>query len=93
MNGKDIIAGGTESVLSRWKVSGCANWQQHLGVKAYVPLVGLDRAALSTVHVGLHGHGKSVDDINNDRSVGSGWRLGDMELPHGINLPSRSEET
>ncbi|KAJ8131576.1 hypothetical protein O1611_g2051 [Lasiodiplodia mahajangana] len=53
VNGEDSIV-GTESVLSRWKISGCANGQQHLGVKAFVPLVGLDSKALSTVRVGLH---------------------------------------
>ncbi|KAI3317253.1 tyrosinase [Xylariaceae sp. AK1471] len=85
VNGKDSIV-GTESVLSRWKVSGCANCQQHLGVKAYVPLVGLDSDALSTVRVGLHARGKTVDDINTDRGIGGGWRLGNMEMPHGMNF-------
>lgn len=32
---------GTESVLSRWQVQGCANCQLHLGVRSYIPLVGL----------------------------------------------------
>ncbi|KAI8635668.1 tyrosinase [Xylariaceae sp. FL1651] len=85
VNGRDSIV-GTESVLSRWKVSGCANCQQHLGVKAYVPLVGLDSDALSTVRVGLHARGKTVDDINTDRGIGGGWRIGNMELPHGMNV-------
>jgi tyrosinase len=29
---------GTEAVLSRWNVSGCANCQSHLEVKAFIPL-------------------------------------------------------
>jgi len=36
-NGKLL---GVESVLSRWKVTGCANCQMHLHVKAFVPLLG-----------------------------------------------------
>jgi tyrosinase len=69
---------GTESVLSRWKVSGCANCQTHLNVKAFVPLVALDEKALSTVKVGLHMREKRIDDINNT-PMGRGWRLGNLK--------------
>ena len=31
---------GIEPVLSRWHVSGCANCNNHLGVKSFVPLTG-----------------------------------------------------
>ncbi|RYP57733.1 hypothetical protein DL770_010596 [Monosporascus sp. CRB-9-2] len=91
VNGEDRVV-GTESVLSRWKVSGCANCQEHLGVKAFVPLVGLDVKALSTIRVGLHARGKRVDDLNNDRSTGGSWRIGNMEMPHETNIPTRSGE-
>ena len=32
---------GTEAVLSRWHVEGCANCQTHLEAKAFIPLHGL----------------------------------------------------
>ena len=37
----------TEAVLSRWNVSGCANCQTHLEVKAHAPLHGFDDATLA----------------------------------------------
>jgi tyrosinase len=33
---------GTQGVLSRWSVQGCANCQTHLEVKAHFPVEGLD---------------------------------------------------
>ena len=83
VNNVDTIV-GTESVLSRWKVSGCTNCQTHLGVKTFVPLVGLDKEALSTIRVGLHGRGKSVADLNSDPNTGGSWQIGKMEIPHGM---------
>ncbi|KAI1175944.1 tyrosinase [Nemania sp. FL0916] len=71
---------GTESVLSRWHVSGCANCQKHLEVKAYVRLKGVEKEDLRTVRVGLHARGKTVDDINNDHGVGGSWGLGRMKM-------------
>jgi len=35
---------GTEAVLSRWHVSGCANCQTHLEAKAFIGLQGLSQA-------------------------------------------------
>jgi len=88
VNGEDCVV-GTESVLSRWKVSGCANCQNHLGVKAFLPLVGLDDKALATVRVGMHGRAKRIDDLNGDPNVGGSWRLGKMDMPTVSNLTVR----
>jgi tyrosinase len=38
---------GTEAVLSRWNVSGCANCQTHLETKAVVPLHAFTDAAVA----------------------------------------------
>ncbi|KAH7193969.1 putative tyrosinase [Fusarium flagelliforme] len=35
---------GTEAVLSRWHVSGCANCQNHLDVRTHIPLHGYSKA-------------------------------------------------
>ncbi|KAJ9638430.1 hypothetical protein H2199_007119 [Coniosporium tulheliwenetii] len=45
---------GVESVLSRWHTSGCANCQNHLNVKAFVPLHGLthEEAQKAEIRVG-----------------------------------------
>jgi tyrosinase len=47
---------GLEAVLSRWHVSGCANCQNHLGVKAFVPLHGLtpEQAQKAAFEVKVH---------------------------------------
>ena len=37
---------GTEAVLSRWNVSGCANCQTHVETKAVVPLLAFDAAVV-----------------------------------------------
>ena len=37
---------GTETVLSRWSVQGCANCQTHLEVKAFISLGGFSEVAL-----------------------------------------------
>ncbi|KAI0110164.1 tyrosinase [Daldinia grandis] len=91
VDGQDTIV-GTESVLSRWKVSGCANCQNHLGVKAFVPLVGLDDKALSTVRVGLQGRGTRVENLNAGNGIKGGWRLGKMDMMHGMGVPTRARE-
>jgi tyrosinase len=39
---------GTEAVLSRWSVQGCANCQTHLEVKAVFPLHGLGEHLVSS---------------------------------------------
>ncbi|EFX00015.1 tyrosinase [Grosmannia clavigera kw1407] len=83
IDGQECVV-GTESVLSRWGQSGCANCQSHLGVKAFVPLFGLDHKVLHTVRVGLHGHETSVDNLNSSSGIKGGWRLGKMGTPHGI---------
>lgn len=49
---------GTESVLSRWSVMGCANCQTHLEVKAFFPLdgiEGLEKIGEDQVHIEIHG--------------------------------------
>jgi tyrosinase len=37
IDGKKLLV-GTEAVLSRWRVAGCANCQSHLEVKAFMSL-------------------------------------------------------
>jgi tyrosinase len=44
---------GTEAVLSRWHVEGCANCQTHLEVRAAIPIPGMDTAAIKSAHVGV----------------------------------------
>lgn len=41
---------GTEAVLSRWHVEGCANCQTHREVKAFIGLQGLPQAVADTAH-------------------------------------------
>lgn len=41
---------GTEAVLSRWHVSGCANCQTHLEAKAFIGLHGLTQAVADNAH-------------------------------------------
>ena len=41
---------GTEAVLSRWHVSGCANCQTHLEAKAFIGLQGLSQAVADNAH-------------------------------------------
>jgi len=44
---------GTEAVLSRWHVEGCANCQTHREVRAAIAIPGLAGAALAAAHVGV----------------------------------------
>lgn len=50
---------GTEAVLSRWSVVGCANCQTHLEVKAFFPLHGIantaEEVSENQIHVEIHG--------------------------------------
>ena len=47
---------GTEAVLSRWHVEGCANCQTHLEARAFIPLHGLHKKGVTEkdVKVVLH---------------------------------------
>ncbi|SMC27427.1 tyrosinase [Andreprevotia lacus DSM 23236] len=47
---------GTEAVLSRWAIQGCANCQTHLEVKAAFPLHGLRAQALATADFEVEVH-------------------------------------
>jgi len=49
---------GTEAILSRWSVQGCANCQTHLEVRAAFPLHGIPRAGLPQAKVGILVHGR-----------------------------------
>jgi tyrosinase len=40
---------GTEAVLSRWHVAGCANCQTHLEAKAFIPIHGLPETTLKNI--------------------------------------------
>ncbi|GAP93229.1 putative tyrosinase [Rosellinia necatrix] len=73
---------GTESVLSRWMVSGCANCQSHLSVKAILPLPHLTEKELATVRVGLHGRTTRINDLNSDSKTRGGWRLRKIKMPN-----------
>ena len=42
---------GTEAVLSRWHVQGCANCQTHLEAKAFIPMRGLQAATADSAKV------------------------------------------
>lgn len=44
---------GTEAVLSRWHVEGCANCQTHLEVRAAIPIRGLGSEAVQAAHIGV----------------------------------------
>lgn len=57
---------GTEAVLSRWHVEGCANCQTHLAVSASFPLHGLDPVALGGD--GLHVAVRTRDGLLGDRA-------------------------
>ncbi|PZX55701.1 tyrosinase family protein [Algoriphagus chordae] len=57
LNGKKVHL-GTEAVLSRWSVMGCANCQTHLEVKAFFPTHGLlksNEVDQNDIHVEIHG--------------------------------------
>jgi tyrosinase len=41
---------GTEAILSRWHVEGCANCQTHLEAKAFIGLQGLRKEAVQNAH-------------------------------------------
>jgi tyrosinase len=41
---------GTEAVLSRWHVSGCANCQTHLEAKAFIGVRGLPEESVRSAH-------------------------------------------
>ncbi|KDN61568.1 hypothetical protein CSUB01_04162 [Colletotrichum sublineola] len=47
---------GTEAVLSRWHVAGCQNCQNHLGVRAHIPIEGWseEEAKRTRFEVRLH---------------------------------------
>jgi tyrosinase len=44
---------GTEAVLSRWHVEGCANCQTHLEVRAAIPIPTLAAGVLQNAHIGV----------------------------------------
>lgn len=47
---------GTEAVLSRWHVSGCANCQTHLEARAAIPIPRLASGALQAAPIGVEVH-------------------------------------
>ena len=61
VNGDEKIV-GIESVLSRWRVSGCANCQTHLNVKAFITLIGLTMGGVEpAIQVGVQTRKKASD--------------------------------
>jgi tyrosinase len=42
---------GTEAVLSRWHVSGCANCQTHLETKAFIGMPGVEDKTVEEAHI------------------------------------------
>ncbi|MGH6672287.1 MAG: tyrosinase family protein [Xanthobacteraceae bacterium] len=47
---------GTEAVLSRWHVDGCANCQTHLEAKAFIGLHGFSESSLQGAHFDVEVH-------------------------------------
>lgn len=83
---KERILVGTEPVLSRWHVSGCANCQNHLEVQANFPLVGWSKedAERADFEAVLHTRSRPGDGLRNGHGGGGGdgppqqvprWRL------------------
>jgi tyrosinase len=58
---------GTEAVLSRWHVDGCANCQTHLEVRAAIPIPTLAAEALQSDHVGVEV--RTRDGVLNQRGM------------------------
>jgi tyrosinase len=52
INEKPVLA-GTEAVLSRWHVTGCANCQNHLEVRTYIPLYGWSKEKAENAEFGV----------------------------------------
>ncbi|GKT49086.1 tyrosinase [Colletotrichum spaethianum] len=54
-NGEQLLI-GTEAVLSRWHVAGCQNCQNHLEVRAHIPIEGWSKeeAQKMRFEVGVH---------------------------------------
>jgi tyrosinase len=69
-----------EAVLSRWHVSGCANCQNHLSVKAFVPLHGLspEEAKNSEFEVRVH----TRQDRHDSRGLGKKLPKPDLQIHH-----------
>ncbi len=64
---------GTESVLSRWSVQGCANCQTHLEAKAFIGLHTLDEATVdaATFDVEVHTRDGLMRQIHNPGQTGT----------------------
>jgi tyrosinase len=69
---------GTESVLSRWQTAGCANCQLHLGVKAFIPLVGLDWSqGAPSIEIKVQTRGKGPADAIGGQLKPT-WHFGEL---------------
>lgn len=65
-DGKEILV-GTEPILSRWHVSGCQNCQNHLEVRAHMPLHGWVEKDVkkAKIFARVHTRQASRDDVRN----------------------------
>ncbi|KAG0343743.1 hypothetical protein BG005_002227 [Podila minutissima] len=51
---------GTEAVLSRWHVAGCQNCQNHLEVRAHIPMEGWSREETENMRFEAHLHTRTL---------------------------------
>jgi len=76
------IALGSEAVLSRWHVQGCANCQTHLRAGASFPLHGLEPQELAGLEVEVRTH----DGLLGDRAHGLGAAAETQRRPLRIEI-------
>ena len=74
---------GTEAVLSRWNVSGCANCQTHVETKAAVPLHAFNAAVVDRAAFEVEVHTR--DGVLKGRKVAPGAQQIFSGALHGRN--------